>query len=193
MSLVDQLRKPPSAFHRERLNVIDGCDFGPVSRRIADEETHIPRDRIQDGINNLKRYYAVALLDPLNPHAVSEAVDPFWHTHVLFTRPYIEFCIAAVGQYIHHEPLDQHDKDKVEHVARLYDHTRDVYEKLFTAVDDSWWPARNGRAHEVVCLHQLLSQPDVVRNALFPADPRLTEGATPEQLQRRGLPASTRN
>ena len=50
MSLVDQLRTPPSAFHRERLKMIDGFDFGPVAQRIAEEEKSVPPERINDVI-----------------------------------------------------------------------------------------------------------------------------------------------
>ena len=35
---------------------------------------------------------------------ISSEVDPFWHTHILFTQNYTDFCQKIGGFYFHHEP-----------------------------------------------------------------------------------------
>ena len=72
-------------YHHTRLIQIDTFDYEPVKRKVSPDEGVVETAQLAQGIENLKRYYAVALLDPLNLHAVSEQVDPFWHSHVLFT------------------------------------------------------------------------------------------------------------
>lgn len=39
---------------------------------------------------------------PLSP---SRAVDPGWHTFVLHTREYAEWCQNTAGRFMHHNPL----------------------------------------------------------------------------------------
>lgn len=37
-------------------------------------------------------------------------LDEMWHTFILFTRPYSEFCWRFFGRYLHHEPTPERDK-----------------------------------------------------------------------------------
>ncbi|WP_449065160.1 glycine-rich domain-containing protein [Planomonospora algeriensis] len=36
----------------------------------------------------------------------SELVDIGWHTFILYTQPYAEFCDRVAGRFIHHRPED---------------------------------------------------------------------------------------
>jgi hypothetical protein len=38
--------------------------------------------------------------------APSKSVDIGWHTFILYTRDYSEFCHQVAGRFIHHEPTD---------------------------------------------------------------------------------------
>jgi len=38
-------------------------------------------------------------------------IDDMWHTFLLFTRDYREFCRDAIGRYIDHQPFDDGVKD----------------------------------------------------------------------------------
>jgi len=40
-------------------------------------------------------------------------VDEMWHTFILFTRPYQEFCNRYFGFYIHHAPTTKAEKDEM--------------------------------------------------------------------------------
>ncbi|RSM47834.1 hypothetical protein DMA12_07640 [Amycolatopsis balhimycina DSM 5908] len=67
--------------------------------------------------HQLGREYAARIMDqalaflgtcahtsgPLSP---SKAVDIGWHTFILYTREYAEFCDRVAGRFIHHEPTD---------------------------------------------------------------------------------------
>ncbi len=44
------------------------------------------------------------------------ALDPLWHTFLLFTKDYQRFCQTLGVPFIHHQPFDDAvDRDKVEH------------------------------------------------------------------------------
>ncbi len=120
---------------------------------------------LNEGIFNLKLYYVVALLDPINEHAVSEMVDPFWHSHILLTRRYHDFCSSIFEQYMHHQPLDKNNKTELANIDELYTYTINVYEKMFNAktINRNWWPYKS-----LVCLHGATdSSKTIVADALF--------------------------
>lgn len=39
-------------------------------------------------------------------------VDEMWHTFILFTQPYTEFCQAQFGRFIHHAPATHADREQ---------------------------------------------------------------------------------
>ncbi len=132
MSLIKSIKMEVSDFHYSKLELIDNFDYSKVTKKVKEElGENATKEFLYEGVENLKKYYAVALLDPLNCHAVSEMVDPFWHAHILFTHDYIKFCDDVYGHYIHHEPLDKDNLDEVERVTRLYEYTLEIYPKLF--------------------------------------------------------------
>lgn len=106
MTFINTIKISLSPLHIEKIKLIDNFDFSKTAKKV-DRDTHgLTSKYLAEGIENLKRYYVVALLDPLNEHAVSRYVDPFWHAHVLHTKEYIEFCSTVFDQYIQHQPLD---------------------------------------------------------------------------------------
>lgn len=140
MRLLDMIKIELAPIHKEKIELIDDFDFSKTAKKVAVDTGINDKSYLDDGVENLKRYYVVALLDPLNKHAVSETVDPFWHAHILHTRDYIKFCEDIFGQYVQHEPLDLDDTAETEEVADLYEYTVDIYEKIFKSVDYNWWP-----------------------------------------------------
>jgi hypothetical protein len=53
----------------------------------------------------------------LNPENIcamySPKVDTIWHTHILFTKEYANFCTTVFGRFIHHTPCDILDMSQV--------------------------------------------------------------------------------
>lgn len=163
----------------EAINRIDTEDFSGVMRKVKEDiELHggeCPAEFLDAGVLALKQYYAVALLDPMNEHAVTEAIDPFWHAHILHTRAYAKFCEDVFGQFIHHEPLDQRVASAVDRVAVLYSHTQGVYRKLFQHINPYFYPATVKRG-ELVCTHYEVSNHLLRGLAIFPAVTRQLVG-----------------
>lgn len=80
------------------------------------------------------KQFMVICAESLTVRAPSEAVDDMWHTALLFTRTYRDFCDRYLGTFIHHQPVEQ----KAD--AAVYDETRCLVEARFGTLDDRYWP-----------------------------------------------------
>ena len=156
-TLVTDIKKPLGAFHLERIRIIDEEDYGGVVRKVAEEGNKLgvqySEEYLQRGVHALKQYYAVALLDPANAHAISAEVDPFWHAHILHSKQYMDFCQSTVGEYMHHVPLDRDDPAQMVEIRRLYNYTIRVLRDIFITVDESMWPAEPTDM-QLICWHK---------------------------------------
>jgi len=173
-NFIDSFKIELSAFHLARIAKIDQFDYTCVIKKVNRDLGGVTATYLLNGADNLKRYYIVALLDPRNRHAVSKSVDPFWHSHVLFTRQYKDFCHDVFdGEFIHHVPLDPEDAKMVKHVQELYDYTLEVYKGIFKKVDGDWWPSSSVAGFQTVCLHEEVHGDEIVKNGLFSERPEL--------------------
>lgn len=43
-------------------------------------------------------------------HEEMRELDDMWHTFLLFTQDYQQFCLNHFGYFIHHHPFDENDK-----------------------------------------------------------------------------------
>lgn len=155
-SLISSVVIPLGQAQRKALEAIERWDF---SRELEHTRTDMlalgqcPSDEYLDrGIEALRKYHAIAVLDPLNGHAISEPLDPFWHSQILFTDPYTRFCNLTLGQYMHHYPLDHRDVVRVCGVRKLYDYTIEVHRAIFGRDCPEFYPV-NVTDHELICVH----------------------------------------
>lgn len=155
--LIGSIRMPLQKDHLNRLQVIENTDYSNVVRKTREHFEYISmptsEEYLQEGVFALKQYYAIALLDPANAHAVSTAVDPFWHAHILHTQEYMQFCNQVVGEYMHHQPLDRRNKLQLENVRVLYGYTLEVLEHLFYHVNREFW-SPNMTDAAMICFHK---------------------------------------
>ncbi|MCA9361741.1 hypothetical protein KC906_00040 [Candidatus Kaiserbacteria bacterium] len=138
--------------HQERLAYIDSCDFSRYFDKAVELDLisgNVDREAI---IFALKQYYAIAMLDPANGHAVSDVVDPLWHAHMLFSEEYAQFCSIVVGEYMHHTPLLKNDDAMRMKVRALYDYTLLRLRECFSHVDERMWPALLDE--RLICMHK---------------------------------------
>ncbi len=93
----------------------------------------------------LKRYLILCAIKenqytPINMY--SEHVDNLWHSFILFTKEYANFCKNNAHQFIHHSPKtdtspmtpEKQQKANLEFLAFV-----DTYEKLFKEEIDPIW------------------------------------------------------
>ena len=80
----------------------------------------------------VKKFLAVCASDRSRSFAPSKALDEMWHTFVLFTPDYHQFC-SLLGGYIHHRPA------AIDQVAECRA-TRDRLRRVFGTINSSLWP-----------------------------------------------------
>lgn len=127
----------------------------------------------EDGCAALKMYYATAIFDPSNLHAISGALDPFWHAHILDTVAY-EKLARDVGLFMHHDPLNSENTAKVAAVSEVYDYTSEALARIFGAsnVDARFFPVGSENAH-IVCVHDTEIAPALAQTDIWPEQPAL--------------------
>ncbi len=171
MSLTDSISLKVELFHYERLRWIEKEDLGEVAEKLKQENSDWSDQDLSEGLENLRRYYALSILDPLNFHAVPVPLDPFWHTHLLFSRDYIAFCNKVFGQFIHHQPLLYTDQRNVRFVEELYGYTIGLQPQIFNTMSPKWWQEprpHEPEPHRFICYHMEIVDPIMRAHSLFP-------------------------
>jgi hypothetical protein len=64
-------------------------------------------------------------------------VDIGWHTFILYTKPYADFCHDVVGRFVHHMPND--DGEGKGDLAGTITRTKDAIRAGGFSVDDELW------------------------------------------------------
>lgn len=171
LSLLGTIICELTPLQEERSRMIDEENFDGVRRKVVEELRKAGQEPdptwIEEGILALKQYYAVALLDPVNFHAVSDLIDPFWHAHILHTRQYMAFCEQVFGQYVHHTPLDHARPQDVQKVKELYAYSHWAYGQMFSSYSRDFFPP-GLEDHRLVCFHHGNDSEELVAASSFP-------------------------
>lgn len=87
----------------ERLRVIEEYDLWFIAERVKSKGI-LSEHRVDEALIEFKKYMALVALghEELGMH--SSEVDEVWHSFILFTREYEEFCRKISGRMIHHRP-----------------------------------------------------------------------------------------
>ena len=96
-------------------------------------------------IAEFKKFMALLVINHDRKRRVemtNQEIDEIWHTFILFTREYKEFCEMLVGEYMHHEPNVQAD-DSDQSAVRNYPlagfrNFEEDYEKYFGEMTQVW-------------------------------------------------------
>ncbi|MGI0036892.1 MAG: glycine-rich domain-containing protein [Nitrososphaera sp.] len=119
---------------------------GVVSRLVEKSAySQMSAAEILEMIAEFKKFVALLVINHSKKRRVemtNEEIDEIWHTFILFTKEYQEFCKMLVGEYIHHEPnvpADDVDQSAVRNYpspgSRNFD---EDYEKYFGNLNKVW-------------------------------------------------------
>lgn len=73
----------------------------------------------------VKEYRKMLVMAKLGIHVVpGKDIDEIWHSHILFTKKYIDDCQDFFGYYLHHKPADgsspeDNEKRKLSHMNMM--------------------------------------------------------------------------
>ena len=70
-------------------------DMEPIVQRYA-REHNVTLNVAREHERELKRYLFLSAQHPRKPYAMKGPVDKLWHTFIIFTHRYSEFCDLAV-------------------------------------------------------------------------------------------------
>jgi hypothetical protein len=89
-------------------SLISPALFTRLVTRITEDHPMI-RDHAERVMVQALAFLGACALNPGAGLAPSEEVDMGWHTFILYTREYAEFCERVAGRFIHHTPNDETD------------------------------------------------------------------------------------
>lgn len=113
--------------------VLNVTDFSMIRERIQ-REGSIEAGQIDKAVREYKRFMLLIAYANCGLAMCSKTVDEVWHTHILHTREYADFCQRAFGRFIHHIPNNSQHPGNPADVARFFE----LYETVFGAVPAVW-------------------------------------------------------
>lgn len=126
-------------------------DMSAVMERYA-EETRLPEDALDEHEREIKRFLALCAINP-GRYGMRGPLDELWHTFILFTSSYAEFCRELGGGFIHHLPARPEERAKREPGEQTgYTLFLDDYEAIFgEPAPVHLWPRPGGTVADPSC------------------------------------------
>ncbi len=117
---------------RRALQTLHDYDLTRVRESLLHDGA-LPHAWVDEAIWEFRRFMGLCVLSPSSVPMVSRKIDHVWHTFVLHTQLYAEFCDEIFGRFAHHEPeprgqaVPSEDQEQEGCFAELY---REVYGEL---------------------------------------------------------------
>lgn len=112
-----------------------------VERYASDQGLSVSQAREHE--RELKRYFSMVIDNPDYVYGMCGPIDELWHTFLVFTKPYQEFCHSVAGRFIHHFP-NENAGDQNDSKTRQLKYEQFVNDYLETFGDKPprhFWPA----------------------------------------------------
>jgi len=95
-----------------------------------------------------RRFLALSLEYPQKLLVVNDAVDTFWHYHILDTRKYADDCQQVFGHFLHHFPyFGMRGEEDARNLQKSFDDTMDLMKQEFLeSLEDAFgsrWESQN--------------------------------------------------
>ncbi len=131
-----------SGLPQGRREIVDAAMAFPMhhilKRYMKDE--NLTREVALEHERELKRFLAICAINPDRMIGMSGRIDELWHTFLMFTWDYHEFCSSIAGRYIHHSPRDESEDIQLGRAA--YRNFWNAYEAAFGESPPAHlWPA----------------------------------------------------
>lgn len=113
---------------------IAALDLRPIKVKLMD--AHSGEDWTQEYTDHVELWYRRFLLlsqrYPTKPIVVNQAIDTFWHYHILDTRKYAEDCQAVFGHFFHHFPyFGMRGEEDAKNLQQCFGDTMQLIEQEF--------------------------------------------------------------
>lgn len=121
----------PTQYYNANVEAILSWHSDPIVARYSSTSGQ-SRDDSLACFEAWKQFMAVNAIRGTGNSVPSRPVDDMWHTALVFTEVYRDFCATYVGRFIDHNPHEHSDPDG-------YFATRDVAAELFGELDPRFW------------------------------------------------------
>lgn len=100
---------------RKNLLYIEGFEFpATIRKKVKEKYTHLNNADIDKVEVGLREWFYVCHFARGKPVSMpSQVVDVAWHEFILFTKFYNDFCLKAFGKFLHHNPAEAMESDKI--------------------------------------------------------------------------------
>ena len=124
------------AYIAARRRVIDTWDFTILKQWMVENNVY-PADKVDEAEVEYKRFLTLNLLCPNTVLPVSNEVDPFWHSHLVFTEDYTRMSEQVFGSYFHHRPGILSSQRALDGAFQSV--TMPMYRKVFGSLNEKYW------------------------------------------------------
>ncbi|MGK5533662.1 glycine-rich domain-containing protein [Streptomyces sp. URMC 129] len=147
----DAAAAPPTAFLDPR-TLLTVPVFARLVDRILRENPEFSHDFAERIVDQTTAFVVAAARsrEPLSPSGV---VDIGWHSFILHTRDYADFCQRVAGAFVHHAPTDPAVRAATPHssIAARRERTLDAVRRAGFSVDEELWPAAPADCTQCYC------------------------------------------
>jgi hypothetical protein len=119
------------------LQVLQDYDLTPVKRRLL-KDGAMPSTWVDEAILEFRRYLGLRVVSDKRINMFSKQIDDVWHTCLLFSRLYADYCDEAFGHFVHHDP-EMEDVPPRESQRRWTEFVQ-AYSDLYGAPGKLWRP-----------------------------------------------------
>jgi hypothetical protein len=131
-------------------------NLSPVKERYGKEQ-ELPNEVVDEHFDELLKYLCLCAVSGQG-YGMRGPVDECWHTFIIFTKEYADFCDKVLGRFIHHAPntnktekliysinasktSDANDQPIVGRIREAYQKFLEDYKTTFkTAAPAYLWP-----------------------------------------------------
>ncbi|RTL65956.1 MAG: hypothetical protein EKK41_19610 [Hyphomicrobiales bacterium] len=83
-------------------------DLSFVIKRLTSKEK-LPPELALRAVEEYRKFLVLCKELPATELCVAGLVDVAWHSHILHTKRYADFCARELGYFLHHSPVAQGD------------------------------------------------------------------------------------
>lgn len=139
-----EVMERPTLTRNPRIERIMAWDLSRVKQYLVNREG-MTVGRAEQIEPEYKRFIALNVLFPDEKIPIAGDVDEMWHTHIMFTENYEQFCRQMNnGRMMHHRPTINEAEAKLL-LGDFTGNTLRLYERVFGKPDMSIW-------HDCVCV-----------------------------------------
>jgi len=137
---IQSIHLPVSQEALDKLRIIEDWDFSAfkLDAKMLDVIGEVYLDAL---IIEAKRFLALSIIykDPDWPITPSKYVDVIWHSFILDTQDYMDFCNKVYGAYLHHSPEKTASATAAKRAGPAIGHTKTLMTATFGGINPNVW------------------------------------------------------